>query len=90
MTSDFFDPTPEQLHVVLIDTATVAKAQALLVSCEACNPDAETPFDWVLDHLTGCDPAVTDYVLESPARCLQCGAAISEKTLVEVEPEDDS
>ena len=33
-------------------------------------------------HSTGSDPSVTDYVLEVKARCLQCGANISEKTLV--------
>jgi hypothetical protein len=32
----------------------------------------------------GCDPSVTDYVLEVPARCLQCGAEINEKTLVDL------
>jgi hypothetical protein len=35
------------------------------------------------DPLTGSDPSVTDYVLEVPARCLQCGAEINEKTLVD-------
>jgi ATP-dependent DNA ligase len=39
--------------------------------------------DNILDKHTGSDPSVTDYVLEVPARCLQCGAEIKEKTLVE-------
>jgi hypothetical protein len=30
------------------------------------------------------DPSVTDYVLEVAARCLQCGAEINEKTLVDL------
>jgi len=38
---------------------------------------------FVADRLTGSDPSVTDYVLEVPARCLQCGTEINEKTLVE-------
>lgn len=36
----------------------------------------------ILDRLTGSDPSVKDDVLEVPARCLQCGAEINEKTLV--------
>ena len=43
---------------------------------------AELPFDYILDQLTEHDPSVTDYVLETLARCFQCGATINEKTLV--------
>ena len=50
---------------------------------DACSDDAEIPFDNILDRLTGSDPSVTDYVLQRPARCLQCGAGINEKTLVD-------
>src|SRR5262245_56185719 len=74
---------PEQQNVVLIETATLRKAQHIISGCEACSETAEIPFDNVLDRLTGSDPSVTDYVLETPARCLQCGGMISEKTLVE-------
>jgi hypothetical protein len=55
----------------------------MIAGCEACSGDAELPFDNILDRLTGSDPSVTDYVLEVPARCLQCGAEISDKTLVD-------
>jgi hypothetical protein len=55
----------------------------MIAGCEACSEDAEIPFDNILDRLTGSDPSVTDYILEVPARCLQCGAEIREKTLVE-------
>jgi hypothetical protein len=81
---DFFDPTPEQQHVVLIDAATLQKAQRMITGCETCSEDAELPFENILDRLTGSDPSVTDYVLEMPARCLQCGAEINEKTLVDL------
>jgi hypothetical protein len=47
---------------------------------EACSETAEIPFDIVLDRVTGSDPSVT-YVLEVPARCLQCAGQITEKTL---------
>jgi hypothetical protein len=83
MPRDFFDPTPEEQNVVLIDSATLQKAQRMVAGCEACSEDAEIPFDNILDRLTGSDPSVTDYVLEVPARCLRCGAEITEKTLVE-------
>jgi hypothetical protein len=75
MSRDFFDPTPEQQNVVLIDAATVQKAQRMIAGCEACSEDAELPFENILDRLTGSDPSVTDYVLEAPAKCLRlrCG-----------------
>jgi hypothetical protein len=57
----------------------------MIASCEACSEDAELPFDYILDRLTGSDPTVTDYVLKVPARCLQCGAEITEKTLIGLE-----
>ena len=69
---DFFNPTPEQQIVVLIDTTTLRKAEELIESCEHCNPDAELPFDAMLDRVTGSDPAVTDYIMESPAKCPRC------------------
>ena len=40
MSRDFFDPTPEEQNVVLVDTAKLRKAERLIESCEHCNPDA--------------------------------------------------
>ena len=37
MSGDFCDPTPEEQIVVLIDTATLCKAEQLIESCEHCN-----------------------------------------------------
>jgi hypothetical protein len=34
MTRDFFDPTPEDQTAVLVDTATLRKAEQLIESCE--------------------------------------------------------
>jgi hypothetical protein len=45
VTRDFFDPTPEQQNVILIDAATLQKAQRMIAGCEACSEDAEIPFD---------------------------------------------
>ena len=76
MPSDFFDPTPEQQNVVLINTATLHEAERLIDSCEGCNPMGaeipEIPFDAILDRVTGSDPSVTDYILELPVKCPHC------------------
>ena len=84
MPRDFFDPTPEHQNVILIDAVTLREAERLIESCEHCHPDdADIPFDWILDHVTGSDPSVTDYVLEQSAKCPNCRREILEKTLVE-------
>jgi hypothetical protein len=81
---EFFDPSPEEQQIVLVDAATIRRAVRLIVACEACSPeDAELPFDNVLDRVTGRDPSVTDYILEEQAKCPDCRRAINEKTLVE-------
>jgi len=70
---------------ITVDKGTIRRAERLIESCEHCNPtDAETPFDHVLDRVIGCDPSVTDYILEEPAKCPWCGQQILEKTLVEL------
>ena len=80
MSRDFFDPTPEHQNVVLIDAATLDKAQRLIESCEHCNPEgAEIPFDNILDRVTGSDPSVTDYILEQAAKYPNCRREILEK-----------
>jgi len=79
MTRDFFDPTPEQQNVVLIDPGTLQKTQRMIAGCEACSEDAEIPVGNILDRLTGSDPSVTAYVLELPTRCLQRGGSYYRK-----------
>jgi hypothetical protein len=61
MVRDFFDPTPEQQIVVLVDTATLRKAEKLIESCEPCNDDADIHFDWILDCVTGSDASVAEF-----------------------------
>jgi hypothetical protein len=61
MARDFFDPTPEQQNVILVDAANLREAEQLIECCEYCNPTgAEIPFDWILDRVTGSDSSVTD------------------------------
>ena len=63
--------------MVLVNIATLRKAEALIESCEHCNPEgAEIPFDNILDRVTGSDPSVTEYgtageVSELPQRYLK-------------------
>jgi hypothetical protein len=84
MPRDFFDPTPEEQVIVLVEDETIRNAEGFIKSCEHCNPEeAEWPFNVVLDPVTGSDPSVTDYILESPARCPNCRREILEKTLIE-------
>jgi len=81
---DFFDPTPDEQNIVLVDAATLRKAERLIESCEHCNPEGtEIPLDNILDRVTGSDPSVTDYILEQPAKCPNCRREIVEKTLAE-------
>jgi hypothetical protein len=70
----FLAANQKQRHiVVLINSATLRKAEALIKTCEHCNEEGtEFPFVLILDRITGSDPKVTDYVLETPARCPSC------------------
>jgi hypothetical protein len=82
--SRFLRPTPEHQNVTLLDAATPREAERLIEACEHCNPDeADIPFDWILDRVTGSDASVTDYVLAEPAKSPNCRRSVREKTLVE-------
>jgi hypothetical protein len=43
MALDFFDPTPDQQDVILVDAATLRMTETVSDSCEYCNP-AVLPF----------------------------------------------
>ena len=76
---DFNDP---DLRFVSITEGQLARAQAQIDSCEACDPDAEIPFDWLLKDVAT-EHGYVDYILPEPARCPRCRAPIHEKTLVD-------
>jgi hypothetical protein len=83
VTSDF-DEIPNKQNIVFVDAETTRKAEQQIVSCESCNrEEAEFLFSEILDSLIGNDPTVTEYVLEIPAKCPRCGAAVTEESLVE-------
>lgn len=80
-----FNPSPYDHNIILIDSKTRRQAERLIFDCQSCTPMyAHIPFDTVLDSITGNDPAVTDYILNEPARCPRCKGPILEKTLVEL------
>jgi len=73
------------IQILALGAATIRRAQEAISSCEACNKEAELPFDWILDEVTGHDGVTTDYFLTEPAQCPRCGRSIIEKTLVEAD-----
>ena len=82
MPRDFFDPSPDETVIVLVDAATVRKAETFIERCEHFEPFAPFPIKAILDWVTTNLPSVTDYVLEVPARCPACGAELLEDALV--------
>ena len=77
-------PNVEEIDMVLIDERMLREAQQWITGCEHCTDDAPITFDYLLDALTGCSPAVTEYVMCRPAKCPVCSAPITEKTMVVV------
>ena len=73
------------IHILALGAMTIHRAQEAISSCESCNNDAELPFDWILDEITGRDGSTTDYFLTESVRCPRCGCGVNEKTLVEAE-----
>ncbi len=57
------------ITLIAINKATLLRAQSLILGCEACSPEAEIPFDWLLDDVTGFSGSEVDYVLSEAARC---------------------
>jgi hypothetical protein len=84
------DALPEGLKIVVVDPATLQKAQNLIVACEQCTRFPEIPFKEVLDSVTNSDPPLTRYMLTAgSATCPRCGRSITVDTLVEFQPLHD-
>lgn len=74
---EFFDC---ELLTVPPDAAESARME--VSCCEACSPDAEVPFDWILaDKMNR--PGMVEFVFEAPVKCPLCHGLIREKTLVD-------
>jgi len=72
------------IELVALDADVIRRPEKLIDGCEYCHEeDADIPFDWILDKVTGRSGATTDYILTEPARCPTCKREITEKTLVE-------
>ncbi|HEY2382479.1 MAG TPA: hypothetical protein VGK48_14985 [Terriglobia bacterium] len=76
------NPPLDEVEVVFVEESMVAEAQQWIGSCEGCSEQAEYSFDQILDSLTGCNPAVTEYILCRTALCPHCRGEVTEKTLV--------
>jgi len=62
---------------VRVELDTVRLAEQQVASCEHCTPeDADVPFDFILDTLTGCKPETTDYTLAQFGSCPSCGQSL--------------
>jgi len=85
MARECFDSPSELSNVCLLSSGRIEQATTLIESCEHCDPEAEIPFDWVLDGIRGKIPGVTAYLFEKPARCGACSADVFEKTRVRCE-----
>ena len=70
--------------VFTADHAVAQAAIAQVASCEACNPDADWPFEAILDHVMLFSGVHTDYFMPEPPACPRCKATLTEKTLVEM------
>jgi hypothetical protein len=75
---------PDRQRVLSTVSAEVAQAAiAQVASCEACNPDADWPFEVILDRVMLFIGVHTDYFMPEPPACPRCKATVTEKTLVE-------
>ena len=73
------------LEVRTVDRSVARKVQWRILGCESCHPqEAWFPLSCVLNDELGVEAEV-EYLLPGPIVCLQCGAAITESTLVEYE-----
>jgi hypothetical protein len=69
------------IALVPVEADVIRRAEKLIDGCEYCHADdADVPFDWILDKVTGRSGATTDYILTEPARCPTCKHQITEKT----------
>jgi len=75
--------------IVVVDPATLQKAQNLIVGCAQCTQLPEIPFKCILDSVTNSDPTSTQYILTAgSAICPRCGRSITVDTLVKFQPLD--
>ena len=79
---DIEDLNDPDLRYVAITKDQLVRAQSQIGSCEACDPGADIPFDWLLCGVAS-ERGYVDYIIPEPAQCPRCRAEVHEKTLVE-------
>jgi hypothetical protein len=69
--------------LISVEPNATSESESRIAGCEHCRPDeAQIPLDWILaDVLDKRGPY--EFVLTGTARCPNCRAELSEKTLVE-------
>jgi hypothetical protein len=68
--------------LVFVDSSAVRQATAYIESCMHCDAlGADVAFDTVLGWITQSSPDVTEYLLETPAKCPYCRREMQAKTL---------
>ena len=71
------------IEVVTVDAARVREAESRIEGCEPYHPDdAELPFDWILERVTG-KAGMVDFLMVEIDKCPNCKQTLTEKTLVE-------
>jgi hypothetical protein len=78
----YFDVPIEETNVVLVHEDLLTEAEQWIACCEHCYERCEHSFDQILDALTECDPANTEYLMCREAKCPRCHNSVTEKTLV--------
>jgi len=74
----------EDIRIFLVDKSVVFEALQWVSGCERCTEHALIEFDYILDAVTGADPASTEYVMCRPMKCPSCLERITEKTKITV------
>lgn len=80
-----FDSFDQDQVIVIASHRTLIAARFYVFGCESCDVNVEIPFEWVLDLITGADPARTSYIINGYLPCPCCGEPIRDKTLVSLE-----
>jgi hypothetical protein len=71
------------IEIVTVGPEAIREAELKIAGCEKCRGDeAYQPFDWILADMRDKRGAF-EFVLTEAARCPNCKAEVSEKTLVE-------
>jgi hypothetical protein len=77
------------LQLMTVSADVIRRAERMLAGCETCAlDDAQVPFNWVLDKVTGSDPKTVDYLIIEPVHCPRCAESLTEYTLVDLKDDD--